>query len=274
MQIQILDNGWTVFVDEDIRMLTDEQVRQVGKLIVSNMVVVFKNQSLSTEDEERFCKIIGKCQYYPVEAERIKHIRLTDHILRVTGQRNKDGEQGLHGHKVALDWHANQPSNKERDPLIWLHGVKGTKGSRTSWINNIASYEALSDEMKSKIADIKVYCGHEYGKYSQTTIFNDHVNRDNLIDLVHTNKEGKTGIFFPFLQIFGFDGYEQEEFDSIMQELIDHVLKDEFAYHHDWEDGDIVISEQWLSIHKRWDFDGMDNRILHRIAFDYSNLYG
>ena len=91
MQIKILDNGWTVFVDEDIRMLTDEQVRQVGKLIVSNMVVVFKNQSLSTEDEERFCKIIGKCQYYPVEAERIKHIRLTDHILRVTGQRNKDG---------------------------------------------------------------------------------------------------------------------------------------------------------------------------------------
>ena len=58
-----------------------------------------------------------------------------------------------------------------------------------------------------------------------------------------------------------------------MQELIDHVLKDEFAYHHDWEDGDIVISEQWLSIHKRWDFEGMEDRILHRIAFDYSNLY-
>jgi taurine dioxygenase len=80
-------------------------------------------------------------------------------------------------------------------------------------------------------------------------------------------------MFFPFLQIFGFEGYEQEEFESIMQELTDHVLKDEFAYHHDWEDGDIVLSEQWLSIHKRWDFDGMDNRVLHRIAFDYSNLY-
>ena len=80
-------------------------------------------------------------------------------------------------------------------------------------------------------------------------------------------------MFFPFLQIFGFDGYEQEEFESIMQELTEHVLKDEFAYHHDWEDGDIVLSEQWLSIHKRWDFDGMDKRILHRIAFDYSNLY-
>lgn len=273
MNITYADNGWTVFVNEDLRTLTDEQVKQVGKLSVSNMVVVFKNQSLSTDDQERFCKIIGKCQYYPAEAERVKHIRLTDHILRVTGQRDKDGEEGLFGHKAALDWHANQPSNKERSPLIWLYGAEGTKGSRTSWINNIASYEALSDEMKSKIADIKVYCGYEQGKYSHSTFFHDHVNRENAIDLVHTNKEGKTGMFFPFLQIFGFEGYEQEEFESIMQELTDHVLKDDFAYHHDWEDGDIVLSEQWLSIHKRWDFDGMDNRVLHRIAFDYSNLY-
>ena len=63
--------------------------------------------------------------------------------------------------------------------------------------------------------------------------------------------------------------------DGLMyySEMAYHVLKDEFAYHHDWEDGDIVISEQWLSIHKRWDFEGMEDRILHRIAFDYSNLY-
>ena len=233
MNITYADNGWTVFVNEDLRTLSEEQVRQVGKLSVSNMVVVFKNQSLSTDDEERFCKIIGECQFYPADVERAKHVRLTNHILRVTGQHDKDGEEGLFGHKAALDWHANQPSNKVRAPLIWLYGAEGTKGSRTSWINNIVSYEALSDKMKAKIADIKVYCGYQQGKYSPSTFFYEHVNKDHLINLVHTNKEGKTGMFFPFLQIFGFDGYEQEEFESIMQELTEHVLKDEFAYHHD-----------------------------------------
>ena len=43
--------------------------------------------------------------------------------------------------------------------------------------------------------------------------------------------------------------------------------------HHDWEDGDLVISEQWLSIHKRWTFEKMDKRVLHRIAFDYDKVY-
>ena len=43
-------------------------------------------------------------------------------------------------------------------------------------------------------------------------------------------------------------------------------------YDHYWEDGDVVISEQWLSIHKRWEFKRMSERILHRIAFDYSKV--
>ena len=36
--------------------------------------------------------------------------------------------------------------------------------------------------------------------------------------------------------------------------------------------GDIVLSEQWLSIHKRHEFNNMKERVLHRIAFDYSKL--
>ena len=41
---------------------------------------------------------------------------------------------------------------------------------------------------------------------------------------------------------------------------------------HNLEDGDIVLSEQWLSIHKRWAYEKMEDRILHRIAFNYENL--
>jgi len=80
-------------------------------------------------------------------------------------------------------------------------------------------------------------------------------------------------LYFPFLQIFGFDGYSEEEYQSIMEELTAHILKPEYAYHHDWEDNDVVISEQWLSIHKRWYFEKMEERVLHRIAFNYNNLY-
>ena len=127
--------------------------------------------------------------------------------------------------------------------------------------------------MKDKIKDIKIYCGYQRGKYSNSSFFVDHVNDENPINLVQINKEGKKGLYFPFLQIFGFEGYDDATFNQIMDELTAHVLQEKYAYHHDWDDGDVVVSEQWLSIHKRWEFDHMDERVLHRIAFDYSKVY-
>jgi len=273
MNINYASNGWTIIIDEDINSLNEQQIKDVAKLVVSNMVVVFKNQKLTPDDELRFCSKIGTYQYYPPNLDRIKHIRVNEGILRVTGQKNEYGEEGLFGHKAALDWHANQASNLDRKPLIWLYSKEGSKHSRTSWLNNILSYEHLSQELKTTIQEIKVYCGYKSGLYSTSKFFKEHVDKNNPIPLVQTNKEGKTGLFFPFLQIFGFENYSNEEFENMMNILKSHVLNEKFMYHHDWDDNDVVISEQWLSIHKRWDFEGMENRVLHRIAFDYSKVY-
>jgi len=274
MQTRLDKNQWTVYVDEDINSLNKQQIEQVIRLVVSNMVVVFKEQSMTPEQEVDFCKVAGTVQYYPSDFERTKHIAVGNHILRVTGEKNAECEPGLFGHVSALDWHANQCSNKNRDPLIWLYGVKGTAGSRTSWINMIEAYKALPDNIKNYIDDLQIYCGYESGKYSTSNFFKDHVNKDNLFDLVMENKEGQKGLYFPFLQTFGVDNLDEEEYNNIWKLLYDHVLDEKFMYHHDWSDGDIVISEQWLSVHKRWEFHGMNERVLHRIAFNYDNIYG
>ena len=274
LPIKLHDNNWTVIVDEDINKLTKDQIIEVFRLVVTNMVVVFKKQSMTPEQEVNFCKVAGTLQYYPSDDERAKSIAVGNHILRVTGEKNAECEPGLFGHVSALDWHANQCSNKNRDPLIWLYGVKGTKGSRTSWINMIKAYEDLSEEDKEYINDLKLYCGYEPGKYSHSTFFHTHVNKQNLFNLVMRNKEGQRGLYFPFFQTYGIDGISEIEYNYVWQLLYDHVLDEKYVYHHDWDDGDVVISEQWLSVHKRWRFEEMTNRVLHRIAFNYDNIYG
>ena len=277
MKINYL-NDWAIQIEDlDIRTATKEEVFEIGKLTLSNMVTVFKNQDLQPEDEVAFCSKLGKCQFIidptkPKEGQRTEHLAVGNHILRVTGQKNDKGEEGLFGHTSALDWHANQASNYDREPLIWLYGVEGTKGSKTSWLNNIASYEAMSDELKEEIKDVKITLGYKSGSYSPSKFFIEHHATDKPFDLVHTNDAGKTGLYFPYLQILGMVGKTEEQFKDLMGRLIEHVTQPQFIYDHHWEDGDIVLSEQWLSIHKRWAYEKMEERILHRIAFNYENL--
>jgi len=264
MKIKYL-NKWAVEIqDIDLSKIDQTTSHKIAKLILKQMVVVIKNQSLSVDDELKFCSYIGK--YQSTNTDRAKNITLKDGVLRVTGQKNDKGEEGLFGHTSALDWHANQASNYQRMPLIWLYGKEGTKGSTTSWINNIESYNSLSNDIKEKIKDIKITLGYKINSYSPSKFFKEHHAIDRPFKLVHTNDAGITGLYFPFLQIFG--GLSETLFET----LKNHILKDEFRYDHHWEDGDVVLSEQWLSIHKRWAFENMNERVLHRIAFDYSKL--
>ena len=257
----------------NLATVSDGSAHAIAEEVLENMIVVIRNQEhLTMEDEVRFCKWIGECQSYTEQPERTKHIACHPNILRVTGEKDGHGEEGLFGHTSALDWHANQASSYERSPLIWLRSVKGSAGSRTSWINMIDAYNDLSSQIKTDLEDIEITLGYKSGSYSTSKFFVEHHAVDKPFKLVHTNAAGKTGLYFPFLQIFGMVGKSDTEFNEIMEILKSHVLQEKYMYHHDWQDGDVVISEQWLSIHKRWAFDGMTDRVLHRIAFDYSGL--
>lgn len=275
MDINLI-NDWTVEISNiDLAETNATRARLITSYVLSNMVVVIRDQKLTPEQEVNFCQMMGQCQYIadptkPLEGQRTEHLAVGNHILRVTGEKNSKGEEGLFGHTSALDWHANQASNYERSPLIWLYGVKGTKGSRTSWINNIASYNALDNATKEEIKDIEITLGYKSDSYSPSKFFVEHHAEDKPFKLVHTNDAGKTGLYFPFLQIFGMKDKSPEQFEDIMKRLTNHILQPQFCYDHDWQDGDVVISEQWLSIHKRWAFDKMNERVLHRIAYDYS----
>ena len=274
MNYTLHENGWTVIIEDDIRSLSPADILNVAKLLSEQTVVVFNKQiDIAPEDQLEIAYIIGDVMKQKNKS-RSNPINLIDGVLRVTGKKNDKGEPGLFGHTSALDWHANQASNKNRDPIVWMYGAEGMEGSRTSFINMAKVYEGMSENLKKSIANLKCYFGYKAGKYSTTPYFRDHVNTENLFDLVMTTAAGITGIYYPFLQVFGMDGLNEQEFEEIHSELVHQILKDEsYAYHHDWVNGQILLSDQWMSLHKRWEFDKMEERVLHRIALNYKNVY-
>lgn len=284
MKIKLHDNGWTGLIEDlDFAKITQEEVNQLGQFLATNTLVVARGQNhLTVKDEVRVAEMFGNVEDLTSVAHLAPYssclLEGSDNkVSRVTGELDEHGRPGLFGHVSDLDWHVNRPGDADRSPLVWLLGVKGTVGSKTSWTNNIMAYDDLPDDVKESIKDLKMVCGWKLGSYSdfnfnETSGIKENYNEYYTPNIVHTNIGQRTGLFFPFLQFRNFVGINQEDSMELAKPLIQHILQEKYIYHHEWQDGDVVIAEQWLGIHKRWAFDGMPNRVLHRSTFDFANI--
>jgi alpha-ketoglutarate-dependent taurine dioxygenase len=273
--MKLLCDGWCAEYDVDLKSMPDDELQDLFKDIYKYQVLNFKKQDLAPADMLRIAELVGTVQKQKEEDKNRPHgggneIWEYEGILRVGGD-NLTGKHSLFSHKHALDWHANQPSNPNRKELIWLYAVTGVEGSRTSWINNVHAYNDLPEDVKQTLEDVYVYCGYQTGRYSDSPLFKDHVDRSNPVKLVRTFGEHK-GLFFPFYQIFEVVGWPEQEGRELIEYLQNHILQEKYMWHLDWEQGDLNIAEQVLTIHKRWDFEGMGERILWRIASGHEYL--
>jgi alpha-ketoglutarate-dependent taurine dioxygenase len=282
MKYKIHENGWTALLEDfDFNTATQENILEIARLIAKHTCVVVRGQHLTVADQVRIAKMFKNPNplFKPEDEffmDCVADITQdpTGIVCRVSGELNEHGKPGIAGHVDEMQWHCNHPYKEDRSPIVWLYGVKGTKGSRTSWNNNILSYNDLDSDTKHKLHDLKcIY----YGGMQHTTEYKDSdtfgkskfVIENFTPNIIHTNNAGKTGLYFSLLQLEKFEGMSREESLEIAKPLFEHTIQEKYCYHHDWEDGDIVLSEQWLGIHKRWRFEQIYTRVLHRMVFDF-----
>ena len=263
-------DGWFKEYNVDLAAMPDDELVDLFKEIFDYQVLTFKKQQLTTSRMIQLAEICGKVQ--KSDGDRAQVWEDPNGILRVGGEA-LTGKPALFAHKHDLDWHANQPSNPNRKKLIWLYAVSGSKGSRTSWLNNLYAYDDLPADVKDKLENAKVYCGYQKGRYSDSPLFKDHIDRENPVPLVQSFGKHR-GLFFPFFQIFEVVGWDDQEGKELIEYLENHILNEKYMVHWDWEDGDINVAEQVLTIHKRWAFENMGTRLLWRIAGGFENIDG
>ena len=274
MKVVLHENNWTPIVkDVDWKNITQEEANELAKLLLTNTMFVVKKQPLTPADEIKICSMFGAIETYTEDTIR-KHFILKDannSILRVTGEKDEHGEPGMFGHVTELEWHANRVTMPNRKPIIWLYGERGTKGSRTSYINFQLIYNDLTEQQKKEFENLELDVGNNaFGSYYHDGMAN--YRGIYYPKMIHTNKLGRKSMFMPFNQVHFIKDWDQASSRKFIESLRDDlILNEKYVYHHDWDDGDIVVAEQWSGIHKRWEFKDMDKRVLHRIATDFSN---
>lgn len=281
MKYHLHENGWTVIVEDlDFNTVTQEEINLICKLVAKYTLVVVRGQKLSLQDEIRVLHMFKNPkpafaqtdEYFEQNAADLVNDP-TGLVCRVTGAKDEKGRTGIAGHEEEMAWHNNSPFDPDRSPIVWLYSVKGSEGSVTSYNNTILAYNDLDQETKNKIKDLKcIYFSGvrlEVGELGEAP--NKVVNEEFNPPLVYTNIAGQVGLYLSPYLLENFVGLTKEQTKEIVDPLFEFVTQDKYCYHHHWKDGDVVLAEQWLGIHKRWPFKEIENRLLHRAAADFTD---
>jgi taurine dioxygenase len=276
MKIKNLSKFGVEVSDLDLsQKLSPDTLKSLHSLTLEHLVVVFRGQTLSTDEQVNLCQEFGNIGRFKGTVKN--HISRwcedgRDGILRVTGRKDSSGQvSGIFSHNSTLDWHSNKPKDIDRLPFVWLYAVSHTQGSRTSWLNCAAAYRDMDNHLKDRLDDINGLYAFLPNTYTEEPIFGSHSTPPVAQKFVRQLSNGNTGIFFPFYQMAGFEGLSKTESMNLIEEIKSHVVNEKYIYHHDWQDGDVVISEQNLTIHKRWACD-TSQRLLNRVTFDFSKV--
>jgi alpha-ketoglutarate-dependent taurine dioxygenase len=210
--------------------------------LVEHQVLVLCGASPTPEQHIALAEIFGRPK--PPEDQNPRHPDHQDICVF-------DSDDGYKADK----WHADETfTDSPVTGAVLTIRTRPAFGGDTIWANTAAAHDALSNGMKTLLANRRAR--HEITE----AVFAVHpVIRTHPVSgrrLIYVNDTFTRGIV----------NLPPEESDAILPFLKRHVSRPDFTYRHSWTDGDVVIwdnrSTQHYAIN---DFQG--RRVVHRVGF-------
>lgn len=236
----------------------EEMLKSEGLLIIDDI-------QLSPLELKLFCE-----RFSPVEhTDLAKSEEQIDGVLRVTSDKGDNGEPlGIFGHSSSLGWHANRPSSKDRKSIVCTYSYTGCNQTATWWSNTERVYKSLSNEEKGTLKNTFAYFGYKEGSYTEER-YKPHVNETSYP--IVFKRFGREVLFFPFNQIMKYDYPDSVSMSMrLIDKLICEVTSEKNVYKHEWIGQQLVLSDQWTTIHCRPECK-MSGRKILRVSFNYSD---
>jgi taurine dioxygenase len=238
--------------------LSDEEKAQIRQAFLDHKAIFIRGKPMSDPQLLEFSSVFGEVLYDPRPVDYHRELD-TDFpgLIDVVSNVEVDGKTiGALGTGEAM-WHTD--TMPMPNSALILHGLEiPENGSNTRFVNTAAAYKALPEELKEKLdhkiivhgrKDYDLMVGEENEEFDRSQ------SPGPWFPLVR--RHGDTGEEALFLgrQTDGYlVGLPVEESDAILDEVWSHVLKDEFRWEHEWQQGDVLVWDNRCTLHSRGAF--------------------
>ena len=223
--------------------LSTESYKRIKQAFLENLVLIFKDQSLTPYDLLSVTKIWGQPQIHPV----FKGLDEYPEIIKIE---NHGQEFHANAH-----WHSDVTFEEEPPDATILYAIEmPDKGGNTLFANQYLAYESLEQSLKEKFSSsvainsnksVILLAGADLSlvKSVKHPIFRTHPETD------------KKALYVTQAFVEKIEGLSNKESEDLLSLLYEHCSNKEFIYEHKWHNGDLVIWDNRCVQHLAlWDY--------------------
>jgi taurine dioxygenase len=260
--------------------LSMAEVEAIKQAWGEHLVLVFRGQQVSQDDQLRFASYFGDLGSRKKAPEPLR--------ARAEGVQ-QDHEKVLLVTNIKVD---GQPIGAFGDGEFWFHIDSGyaerpykytflyalelpSRGGNTMFSNMYKAYGAVPAPLKERLKGKRALHIHEYNRAKQANSAGDisgipHFSHP--VFVTHPDTGRKT-LFVDRLMTTRIEGFSQDESDAILDQLYEIGERREFIFEHVWQLGDFLMWDNRCTIHARTDFPKEERRLLRRCTVEGEPLH-
>jgi taurine dioxygenase len=254
----------------DLRHLSEATFARIMQAWHEHSVLLFRGQTLIDQDLIAFSRRLGDLDWAPVQETGRRFVEGLPEIYIVSNVKVNGEPIGSLGDGEAV-WHTDM-SYLELPPkasMLYALEIPPT-GGNTSFCTMYGIYEALPQQLKDRIAGLKIkhdgtYNSGGYVRQGVTPTDDPRQSPGAVHPLVCTHPaNGRRMLYLGRRRNAYLAGLELAESEALLNELWSIVDRHEFSWEHVWRVGDLVLWDNRCTMHRRDAFDPDSRRIMHR----------
>jgi taurine dioxygenase len=247
-------------------------VREITDAFHEHVVLVIRGQDITGDDQRRFAGYFGKLGErkrspngstpggsYDTPFMYVTNIVENGEPIGAFG----DGEMWFHHdtsyyenpHKATFLYSMELPSH----------------GGNTCFSNMYKAYENLPDGLRQRLDGRKVLQLHDYKRRERIDIYNTDISgmlqHEQPIFVTHP-VTGRKALYISRLMSARIEGLPPDENEAVLEQLFDISEDPSIVLEHEWKLGDLVMWDNYASIHMRRDFPREERRLMRRLTID------